>query len=141
MPPYTVYGVPWYGNDNNCGAVLGVDDHGVINTSVQNYTYSRGSALHGLAFDPSGRYLYSADLKGQKVWTHAIDQTTGKLTFVANETSSGEPRHINVHPNGKYAYVMLEDKNEVLLYQLDSATGAAKYAGKAFSIIASGKLS
>ncbi|KAF2670401.1 3-carboxy-cis,cis-mucoante lactonizing enzyme [Microthyrium microscopicum] len=137
VPPYTVYGVPWYGADNNCGGVMAVDDQGVIVKSVQNYTYSPGSALHGLAFHPEGTFMYSADLKGKKLWTHAIDRATGKLTLVTSDKSHGEPRHVSVHPKGKYAYAMLEDTNEVSVYSIDSTTGAAKYTGKSHSVLSS----
>jgi carboxy-cis,cis-muconate cyclase len=140
VPPYTVYGVPWYGKDNNCGGVMAVDEQGVIIKTVQNYTYSPGSSLHGLAFHPSGAYMYSADMGGHKLWTHAIDRATGKLTYVANETSHGEPRHVNVHPNGKFAYAMLEDTSEVSVYAINNWTGVAEYTGKSYSIVPAGKI-
>jgi carboxy-cis,cis-muconate cyclase len=119
---------------------MSVNEHGVITKTVQNYTYTRGSSLHGLAFHPSGTYMYSADMHSRKLWTHAIDRATGKLTYVANETSHGEPRHVNVHPNGKFAYAVLEDANEVLVYAIDNSTGAAKYTKKSYSIIPASKI-
>jgi carboxy-cis,cis-muconate cyclase len=119
---------------------MAVNEQGVIIKTVQNYTYSPGSSLHGLAFHPSGAYMYSADMHGHNLWTHAIDRATGKLTYVANETSHGEPRHVNVHPKGKFAYAMLEDTNEVSVYTINNSTGAAKYTGKSYSIIPAGKL-
>jgi carboxy-cis,cis-muconate cyclase len=140
VPPYTVYGVPWYGKDNSCGGVMAVDENGVIVKTIQNYTYSPGSALHGLAFHPSGRFMYSADLWGRRMWTHAIERATGKLTYVADDKSHGEPRHVNVHPNGKFAYAILEDTNEVVEYAINSSTGAAKYTGKAYSVVPNSKL-
>jgi carboxy-cis,cis-muconate cyclase len=118
---------------------MAVDKQGVIIKAVQHYTYSPNSSLHGLAFHPSGGYMYSADMLGYKLWTHAIDRTTGTLTYVANETSHGEPRHVNVHSNGQFAYAMLEDTNEVSLFVIDNLTGAAKYAGKSYSIVPSSK--
>jgi carboxy-cis,cis-muconate cyclase len=118
---------------------MSVNDHGVITKTMQNYTYTPGSSLHGLAFHPLGTYMYSADMHNHKLWTHAIDRATGKLTYVANETSHGEPRHVNVHPNGEFAYAVLEDTNEVLVYAINNSTGAAKYAKKSFSIIPASK--
>ena len=120
---------------------MAVDEHGIIVRTIQNYTYSPGSALHGLAFHPSGVYMYSADLQGNNLWTHAIDRATGKLTYLANETSHGQPRHVSVHPNGKFAYAMLQDTNEVSVYTIHDLTGVAKYSGKSYSIIPAGKSS
>ena len=86
--------------------------------------------------------MYSADLWGRKIWTHAIERATGKLTYVADDKNSMEKPKviINVHPNGKFAYAILEDTNEVVEYTINNSTGAAKYTGKAYSVVPNSKL-
>ncbi|KAJ4393009.1 hypothetical protein N0V93_002213 [Gnomoniopsis smithogilvyi] len=138
VAPYTVYAVT-YGDV--CGGVDAIDATGVAVESLQNYTYPGTSAgtssLHGLAFHPAGGYLYTADMGGRAVWSHAIDVSTGEVTLVANASYSGEPRHVTTHPSGKYAYAMTEDTSEVLQLPIDNSTGAATFAGDAWSILPS----
>lgn len=138
VAPYTVYAVS-YGDV--CGGVDAVDDAGVAVETVQNYTYpgtlAGTSSLHGIAFHPAGGFVYTADMGGRAVWTHAIDPTTGEVTLVANASYSAEPRHVTTHPSGKYAYAMTEDTSEVLQLPIDNSTGAATFAGDTWSILPS----
>jgi len=118
---------------------MAVDEQGVIVKAVQNYTYPEGSSIHGLAFHPSGKYLYSSDMPGNRIWTHQIDPESGKVTYLAESTIDGEPRHVFVHPNGNFAFSMLEDKNEVAECTIDGSTGILKFSGRRFSIIPPGE--
>jgi carboxy-cis,cis-muconate cyclase len=138
VEPYGVYGVPWYGEDNNCGGAMDVNDAtSTIVGAVQNYTYAEGSACHGLSVHPTGDYIYTADLDGNKIWTHAIDRTTGALTVVGSEAAANGPRHVWAHPNGGYAYALLQTSNEVSLYKIDNSTGLATSANVTYSIVPS----
>jgi len=80
--PYAVYGTP-FGGSVNCGNVISVDENGVLAQVMQNYTYASGSAAHGMAFDSTNSFLYSADDTGNSLWTHKVDNSTGKLTLVS----------------------------------------------------------
>lgn len=136
VEPYAVYGVPWYGEDNDCGGVMDVDSAtGIIVGAVQNYTYSEGSACHGLSVHPTGDYIYTADLDGNKIWTHAIDRTTGVLTVVGSEAAANGPRHVWAHPNGAYAYALLQTTSEVALFKIDNSTGLAVSANVTYPIV------
>lgn len=137
--PYTVYAVS-YGDF--CGGVAAVDALGVAEDSVQNYTYPGTSAgtssLHGLAFHPSGSYLYTADMGARTIWTHAINSSTGEVTVIANASyPAAEPRHVTTHPSGLYAYAMCEDTSQVLQLPIDNSTGAATFEGDTWSILPS----
>ncbi|KAI1486408.1 hypothetical protein F5X96DRAFT_238692 [Biscogniauxia mediterranea] len=127
-PPYAVYG-SLFGGTAGCGGVMSVEQ-GVLTESIQNYTYFSTSGVHGTAFSPDSKFLYSADDGGNTLWTHSVDSTTGELTYVANLTApstGADPRHVAVHPGGQYLYVILEGASELGQYTIDAQTGIPSY--------------
>ncbi|KAK3367972.1 Lactonase, 7-bladed beta-propeller-domain-containing protein [Podospora didyma] len=144
-PPYTVYSVSWPG-PNACGMAIGVDPaSGALTEVKQSWKFASASGVHGLALGRRGgsndTYIYSADLSGDAVWTHRADAETGKVTQVGKKVMPREkmhPRHIRVHPNGTYVYVLMEAANSLVSWSLDAETGAASVAGKEYSLIPKG---
>ncbi|KAK7962468.1 uncharacterized protein PG986_003293 [Apiospora aurea] len=135
-PPYTVYGNLYY-RDARCGTVFSTDpstgalvgggggDTGI----VQNYTYELpGSAVHGMTWSPAiANVVYSADTGGNAIWTHSRDKDTGALTPVDKlvlpvDEQGGHcgPRHIAVHRQGLYMYVVCEASSKIIQLWLDS---------------------
>ena len=93
-----------------------------METNIQNYEYTPESGIHGMVFDSSETYLYSADLRGNKIWTHKKDSQTGKLTLVdsIDAPSAGDhPRWVSMHPGGVYLYVLMEAGNRLAVYVID----------------------
>jgi 6-phosphogluconolactonase len=66
-----------------------------------------------LAISPGSQLLFSANRAGMNeddqrgsITSFAIDQQTGKLTKIQDQSSYGEsPCHISVHPSGNYLFV------------------------------------
>ncbi|KAI0151633.1 hypothetical protein GGR57DRAFT_513946 [Xylariaceae sp. FL1272] len=125
-PPFRVYGtyfasVP--GINAGCGTVFSVDESGTLAEVVQNYTYTTNiSGVHGTVLSPDSRFLYSADDTGNTLWTHSIDRDTGEVSYVANLTGpspGSDPRHVAIHPGGKYLYVILEGTSQLAQYTID----------------------
>lgn len=142
-PPYHAYGTLFSstkGLNAGCGAVFSVDEHGVLDAVVQNYTYFPNvSGVHGVALSPDSRYLYSADDTGNTLWTHTIDRITGEVTFLANltgPTPGANPRHVVMHPKGHYLYVILEEASQLAQYSIDRETGLPFY-DDAYSLLLS----
>ncbi len=82
----------------------------------------KGPHAHCIIFDRSQRHALAADLGIDKVMIYRFDRTTGKLTpgkqpFADLQPGAG-PRHLTLHPNGKYLYAINE---------LDSTMAAFKY--------------
>ncbi|MFC0272587.1 lactonase family protein [Metabacillus herbersteinensis] len=79
---------------------------------------------HYAGFTPDEKYVVVVDLGIDKVITYEVND--GKLTEVSNlsvKAGSG-PRHIAWHPNGKFAYVMTELSNEVLVLNYHPENGS-----------------
>ncbi|KAM0811513.1 putative Carboxy-cis,cis-muconate cyclase [Seiridium cardinale] len=140
-PPHSVYG-SFFGSNAGCGTVLSVDESGTLEAAIQNYTYFSSSAVHGTAFSPDSKFLYSADDSGNTLWTHSIDQETGEVTLVANLTapsSGADPRHAAVHPNGTHIYVVLEGSSQVAQYSIDADTGIPSFDNVTYPLLVSGE--
>ena len=89
-----------------------------------------GPHAHSVNFDPSGKLALAADLGLDEVRLYDVDAAAGKLTphdppAVKVAPGSG-PRHLAWHPSGKFAYLITELKNTVIVFAYDAATGTLR---------------
>ncbi len=80
---------------------------------------------HYSDFTPDGKYAVAVDLGTDEIITYAVGEE-GKLTKAQtfNTAPGAGPRHLTFHPNGKYAYVMTELSNEVLVLEYNAQEGS-----------------
>jgi carboxy-cis,cis-muconate cyclase len=119
--PYSVYGNPFY-KYAGFGNIFAVDDNGGLSQNVQNYPYLENSSIHGMVFDPTESYLYSADMWADLIWCHR-KQADGTLELVGSVKSPNpgdHPRWVAIHPSGKYLYVLMEAGNVLRLFSIDT---------------------
>ncbi|KAI0445003.1 Lactonase, 7-bladed beta-propeller-domain-containing protein [Xylaria telfairii] len=138
--PYAVYGNYYY-DGARCSTVLSVHENGTLREVIQEYVYAPGSAVHGTAITPDGEFLLSADTKGNLIWTHRIDPETSVLSVVdvIDGPSEGSgPRHLAIHENGNYAYVVLEESSEVAQYTI-AEDGALSLVGDIYPLLRPGQ--
>ncbi|KAK2794680.1 hypothetical protein FQN50_009865 [Emmonsiellopsis sp. PD_5] len=140
-PPYNVYGNPFY-NYAGYGNVFSVHPStGQLAANIQNYEYDSHSGVHGMVFDPTETYLYSADMGANKIWTHKKDPHTGKLELVDSVAAPGEhdhPRWVEMHGSGKYLYALMESGNRLAEYVIDEKTHVPVFTHKVFPLIPPG---
>jgi len=72
----------------------------------------KGPHAHCVIFDRAERYAFASDLGIDKVMLYRVDRATGKLTpakqpFAELKAGAG-PRHLSLHPSGKFLYVISE---------------------------------
>jgi carboxy-cis,cis-muconate cyclase len=140
-PPYNVYGNPFY-KHAGFGNVFSVKADGALDTNVQNYEYQENTGIHGMVFDPTETYLYSADLQANKIWTHKKDAETGQLTLVdcLEAPAPGDhPRWVEMHPSGKYLYALMEAGNRLAVYVIDERTHKPVFTHITYPLLPSGK--
>ena len=76
--------------------------------------------VHCTYFSKDNRFLFAPDLGMDKVMIYSFDQKNGKLNpapqpFVKSKPGAG-PRHIDFHPNNKYAYLIEELTGTVVAF-------------------------
>lgn len=139
-PPYNVYGNPFY-NHAGYGNVFSVKPDGGLDRNIQNYEYVPNTGIHGMVFDPTETYLYSADLTANKIWTHIKDPKTGELALVdcLEAPDAGDhPRWVEMHPSGKYLYALMEAGNRLAVYVIDERTHKPVFTHITYPLLPSG---
>lgn len=140
-PPYNVYGNPFY-KYAGYGNTFSVKSDGSLASNIQNYEYAPDSGVHGMVFDPSETYLYSADLQANKIWTHKKDPETGQLALVDcidAPSPDDHPRWMEIHPSGKYLYVLMEAGNRLAVYVIDEKRHVPVFTHMTYPLIPPGK--
>jgi 6-phosphogluconolactonase len=91
-----------------------------------------------VAITPDGKFAYVAnwgdgDLWGGSIGSFAVNTTNGSLELLSLTDLPGQgPWSVSVDPSGKLLYAALEGgypPTSVLVYAIDSATGALSFAG------------
>ncbi|KAI1341275.1 3-carboxy-cis,cis-mucoante lactonizing enzyme [Xylariaceae sp. FL0016] len=139
QPPYAVYCNPFY-NHAGHGTVFSTSSTGALEKDIQHYTYQPNTGIHGMVFDPTETYLYSADLKANKLWTHK-KTPSGEVELIGSVDApdpKDHPRWVAMHPSGQYLYALMEAGNRLCEYVIDPATHLPVYTHHSFPLIPPG---
>jgi 6-phosphogluconolactonase len=81
--------------------------------------------VHATFLSTDNKTLYVPDLGIDQVVVYRFDSYSGQLTRKSSVSvkPGGGPRHIDIHPNGKFAYVMEELKGNVTVFNIDRSNG------------------
>ena len=86
-----------------------------------------GPHAHSITPDPNNRFAIVADLGIDRVLSYRLDRLSGSLAVAgepyATRPGAG-PRHLDFHPNGRYAYLINELDSTVTALTYDGATGS-----------------
>lgn len=127
-----------YGGGNLLSIPLNAN--GSFRTDVQNIKHEGSSVVtdrqdkshvHSVVLSPDGRYLLVPDLGADKVFQYRVDVSKPQaLTPAASPFTAvkpgGGPRHLTFHPNGKYAYLILELEAAVMAFDYSDGKLEAK---------------
>jgi len=74
---------------------------------------------------PDGRFLYGSNrIDINEIVIYSIDQNTGKLTFVARQSSLGKtPRNFVIDPTGNFLLAANQDTDNIIVFKRDQTTG------------------
>ena len=116
---------------------------GRLETNTQNYPYQANTGIHGMVFDPTEAYLYSADLTANKLWVHrkVASSPAGHVELVGSVDApdpGDHPRWVAMHPSGRYLYALMEAGNRLCEYVIDPASRMPVYTHHAFPLIPPG---
>ena len=109
---------------NKDGSLGPATDSVLHEGSSVNSERQEAAHVHATVLNKNNKTLYVPDLGMDMVMLYNLDNKTGKLKefttpSVATEPGAG-PRHIDIHPNGKYAYLMEEMTGGVSVYKIES---------------------
>ena len=110
-------------SDGTLGMAIEVKQHEGSSIKEQQ----KSPHAHCIILDRSERYALAADLGIDKVMIYRFDKATGKLTPAQRPSAELQPgagpRHLTLHPNGKYLYVINELDSTMTAFKYNAPTG------------------
>ncbi|MEU8516690.1 lactonase family protein [Kitasatospora sp. NPDC048722] len=87
---------------------------------------------HMAAPSPDGRFLLCTDLGTDRVYVYAFDPDSGLLTAhrTVHLPAGRGPRHLVIHPSGRYAYVLNELSSTLTVCTWDGLSGRLEPAAE-----------
>lgn len=90
-------------------------------------TFKTRQNAHSVRIDNSNRFLYVANLGGERVYQYRFDARTGKVTpndppYLEAPAGLG-PRHPAFSPDGRFLYILGELQDKVITYSIDPKSG------------------
>jgi len=86
--------------------------------------FSESSTTAEVVVHPSGRFVYCSNRGHDSTAVFAIDEGTGRLTFLETEpTQGGHPRFIGIEPSGNYLIAANRDADNLVSFQIDQKSG------------------
>jgi len=84
---------------------------------------------------PSGRFVYGSNRGHDSIVAFAVDQSTGKLSLIAHESTRGKwPRNFGVDPTGAFLLVANQNTDNVVTFRIDQQTGKLAATGQSIEI-------
>jgi 6-phosphogluconolactonase len=109
--------------DGSLGPATDVKQHEGSSTKEQQ----KAPHAHCIILDRSNQHALAADLGIDKIMIYRFDPRSGKLIPGSQPSASLQPgagpRHVTLHPNGKFAYVINELDSTLTTFQYNSSKG------------------
>ena len=94
----------------------------------------RGSTAQ-IIVHPSGKFVYGSNRGHDSIVAYAIDPSTGKLTYIAHQSTLGEtPRNFNIDPTGRYLLACNQKTHTIHTFGIHPKTGVLKPTGKSIRV-------
>src|SRR5690606_24298690 len=79
--------------------------------------FSGRSHTADLHVHPNGKFIYCSNRGHDSIAMYAIDESTGKLTFLGTESTQGQiPRNFAIDPTGTWLLAANQNSNTVAAY-------------------------
>jgi 6-phosphogluconolactonase len=88
-----------------------------------------------LTMHPSGRFLYGSNRGHDSLTVFAVDQSTGRLSYVQNEPTGGStPRSFGIDPSGRWLLAANQRSDSIVVFRIDQASGRLAPTGTRVSV-------
>ena len=104
----------------------------VSTLSVLRKDYSGPKEAAEIAVHPSGRFLYASNRAGiDTISVFSIDPVKGTLKLRDEYPTMGKtPRNFAIDPTGKFLLAANQESNNIVIFRIDSTTGALSPTGE-----------
>jgi 6-phosphogluconolactonase len=81
-----------------------------------------------LCIAPKGNFLYGSNRGHDSLAIFAIDETTGRLSLVAHQSTYGKtPRNFAIDPSGTFLLVANQDSDNIITFRVNHSTGKLEF--------------
>ena len=103
-----------------------IGDSGLVVEKTTQIIPDRAKA-HCILVDAANKHVYATSLGADTVMEWKFDPATGMLSAIGPGVIPAKPgagpRHLALHPNGRFLYLITETTNTIGTYAIDPATG------------------
>jgi 6-phosphogluconolactonase len=90
--------------------------------------YQDESYCAELCIAPKGNFLYGSNRGHDSLAIFAIDETTGRLSLIAHQSTYGKnPRNFAIDPSDTFLLVANQDSDNIVTFRIDHSSGHLEY--------------
>jgi 6-phosphogluconolactonase len=106
-----------------------------LSTLPADVTDTKGFSTAEIVAHPGGRFLYASNRGHDSIAIYAVDQSTGRLTFLDAEPIRGKtPRNFVIDPTGKFLLAAGQNSHTVTVFAIDGETGRLSFTGQSLDV-------
>lgn len=115
--------------DSASGALKEIETHPTLPAPVP------GNSTAEIEVHPSGKFVYGSNRGHDSIVVFAIDQATGRLTFVEHQKTQGKtPRNFAIDPSGTFLLAANQNSDTVVVFRIDQKTGKLTPTGHTIEV-------
>jgi len=113
-------------NANNVLSAFSIDSNTGVLNQVAGSPFTTGQGPIRVASDPSGKFLFTANVQEDTVSAFTISSSSGALTPVAGSPfpTHSAPFDVVVDPTGKFVYVANSGSGDLSVFSINATSGA-----------------
>jgi 6-phosphogluconolactonase len=106
-----------------------------ISTLPPGQSVGSGLSTADVQVHPSGKFLYGSNRGHDSIVVFAIDEKSGRLTYVENRPTQGStPRGFGIDPTGGYLLAANQRSDSVVVFRIDQQTGRLTPTGQTIEV-------
>jgi 6-phosphogluconolactonase len=95
----------------------------------------RGYSTAEVQVHPSGKFLFGSNRGHDSIVVYAIDENTGKLAYVENQSTQGKtPRNFGIDPTGAFLLAANQNSDSIVVFRIDSKAGRLNPTGQTVEV-------
>jgi 6-phosphogluconolactonase len=119
-------------SDPERGALTEIE---TVSTLPPGVAMQQGFSTADVRLHPSGKFLYGSNRGYDSIVVFAVDEKTGRLTQLQNESTQGStPRGFGIDPTGTYLLAANQRSDSVVVFRIDQKTGRLRPTGQKIEV-------
>jgi 6-phosphogluconolactonase len=106
-----------------------------LSTLPPDVTDTKGMSTAEIVSHPTGRFLYASNRGHDSIVMYAVDEGTGRLTFLGVEPIRGKtPRNFTLDPTGRFLLAGGQSSDTVTVFSIDQASGRLSFTNQSLVV-------